>query len=276
LNPILKAWLSWAASHLLAVLGVGGLIYGLLVGEHVRALRAEADKTAAALVAVEAVKRGAVEGQLVARIALDAQQTELLKALQKIDGRVKAVEQSKTAITIEDKPVGHVDNPAAPTVWLENNHRFGLNLKTFEFWRKQEFGFEADVIAGPAGQRIENLAFHEYDPATHEEIKLEGVALKTDFRFVKEVGPVANPWHLRLAALGGTMGFGAGIQVNPWRGLLLTAGAAYKSGDPRGLVGLGWRLRFPWFDSTLGVNVLGTYGKTGFRGDAAGSVEVTR
>jgi hypothetical protein len=72
------------------------------------------------------------------------------------------------------------------------------------------------------------------------------------------------------------MGFGLAAQWNPWRGLLLSVGGAYKSGDPRALAGLGWRLRLPWLDSTLGLNGLVTFGKSGLRPDGAGSAEVTR
>lgn len=245
MNPLLKSGLLWAASHLLAVAGAVGLVYGVLVGEHSKKLLEAQDKLAAAQVAAEAEKRGAVEGKLVAALSLSVQQSEFIKALQKIDSRVKVVEQSKTTAIIEDKPAGHVDSAAAPTVWQDNDGpRFTLNLKTWEFTRRQEFVVAGVVAAGVAGQRIEKIELHEFNPVTHAEIPLTGVSLQTEFQFVKDAVGALSRWHLYgVVGVDHRLAFGLGAQLEPLRHFAVSVLGIYSTKDKegRGVVGLGYR-----------------------------------
>ncbi len=281
MSPVVRTVGAFVTSHLLAVVAACGLLYAVVTAEHHKALAAAQDKLAAAQVAAVAAKYEGVEGKLVSALSLSASQAEMIKALQKVDSRVKAVEQSKSTVTISDTPAGHVDVVAAPTRWSDDYHRFSLNLKDFSFTRKQAVVIEEVIASGPAGQRIEKFAFHEKDPELGTEIPLLGIDVKTDFKFTKDAEPPVAPWHPRAVFAVDTRGaVGGGVQANPYKGLTLGAIGLYGGSqkDFRGALTLGWRLRLGFIDTTISPNFY--YGISSKGGGAvtggAATIELTR
>ncbi len=215
---------------------------------------------------------------------MSVHEQELLKKLAAAGGNVSGHSTTTVAVhdTITAKPVYGPINQAEPEkteiAWNSGDGRFSLHLPDGVFARDQRFAVSTTVFVGPDGKTsVGATEFHEYSPLTGQEIPTAGATVKLglDVVYQKPAGP--GPWHPRLVALAAPVGVGIGGQLNPWRGLILTAGGLY--GTQKGLsgvVGLGWRLRLPFLDSTLGISGAVAYGKNGASGQPLGSVELSR
>lgn len=196
---------------------------------------------------------------------------------------------SRTAadITIKDSmtaapvyaPGASAEVKKAEINWTDEYGRFHLNLPSGLFTREQRFSWTSTLYVSPDGKtaRFADSEFREFSPKTGAEIPSAGTNMHVEIKTILEKSPEAAPWHPRLVAIGVPSAFGLGVQANPWRGLILTAGGIYGSKNGvEGTAGLGWRLRLPFFDSTLGISGLAAYGKSGLRIAPAGTIELSR
>ncbi len=217
--------------------------------------------------------------------AMTAREKETAKKVTDAGGRVSS--RTAAEISIKDSvqaapvyaPGASAEVKKAEINWTDPYGRFHLNLPSGLFTRNQRFTFSSTIYVGPDGKtRFANTEFREFSPTTGEEIPTTGANMKVTLQTILEKEPGKGPWHPRLAALvapGPALGVGG--QLNPWRGLTLTGGAIYgKAHNIEGVAGLGWRLRLPFLDSTLGLSGLGAYGKSGFRIVPALTVELSR
>jgi hypothetical protein len=216
--------------------------------------------------------------------SLSAHEQELLKKLADESGNISS--HATTSVAVHDtfvaKPVYGPINQAEPekteVSWDSGDGRFSLHLPEGTFTREQRFAVSTTIFVGPDGKTTVGASeFHEYSPATGQEIPTSGATVKLDLAVVNQKATAPGPWHPRVVALAAPSGFGLGGQLNPWRGLILTAGGLYGSQKGiQGAAGLGWRLRLPFLDSTLGVSAAWLYRPAGSSVAPIGSIELSR
>lgn len=287
MNPALQEALSKLTVRAIELIVVGLLIFGFLEYKQHARDAADAKKTAeeAKAIAAAAVKQGATPVQIVSAKEVAAQVkgdlVPFFAAMVAAGARPKEVATAQS--TFSDKSRGEetrvAGNPCPAHVVDVPARRFDFDMtkEPPELTRLQKFRAQLGIAETPNGkQKFTKFQLQELDPHTGAELATTGITTDLKVEVTPDLSGAPGPWHVRAAVLAGTMGFGVGAQLNPWSGLLLTVGGTYKKSDPRGVFGLGWRLRFPGFDSTLGLNLLATYGKSGFHGDAGGSAEITR
>lgn len=242
-----------------------------------------------ALLQQEYVKVAEENGLLKATATTQVQAVAAMKPAEAVVARKIAAAGGKIAetlsgdVTIYDHPViAPVVKTAAGETYHDEHERFSLfvtpeGLVTMD--RHQVFGFTGTIYVGPdQSTRFADMQFREYSPKDGSEIPSSGVKVNWKFAAVKLDAPAVSPWHGRLVALATPAdGFGLGGQINPWKGLIGSVGALYGSKPGlSGVAALGWRLRLPFLDSTLGVSGAYVYGKTGGHVAPAGSIEITR
>ncbi len=217
--------------------------------------------------------------------SMSSKEKEVTKKVTDAGGRVSS--RTAAEISIKDSvqaapvyaPGASAEVKKAEINWTDPYGRFHLNLPSGLFTRNQRFTFSSTIYVGPDGKtRFANSEFREFSPTSGEEIPTTGANMKVTLQTILEKEPGKGPWHPRLAALvapGPALGIGG--QLNPWKGLTLTGGAIYgKARSLEGVAGLGWRLRLPFLESTLGLSGLGAYGSSGFRIIPALTIELSR
>lgn len=275
---------------LIAVVGVAALALqiGWCRAQNVklRASQAEADQAKAR---VEAVLReqGGTKGRLIKEreAHLTDKTRKFVEAVKKADPGARVSSTSSTKITIEDTDTGRVEtapDQPCPSSVEDTHHRFRFDLPSGFLRRQQSFRLDQVFVRGVNGAyRVQQTDFREFDPKTGDEIPSTGVRVEGSFEFVEEKAPGPGPWHLRgVAAVAYPFGFGAGVQVTPWKNLTLGPILLYQpataSRPAAGVaaLGLGWRV----FGSTISVGPFAGFSTDGgrFVGGATATIEVTR
>lgn len=263
------------------------VLYLLVVNAKMRRLQAQRDKAQEAVLVLKAQELGAIRGELKSERAIRAGLSDDLRrfadAMRATDKRATVASSSSTTVHVSDTVHGSVNAPDSVntrTEWRDEHHRFRFTLPAGPLERRQSFRLSGVVVRGVTGSRFERVDFAELDPETGERIPLEGVEIAHEFKYTEEKESVSR-WHVRaVAAVDHRAAFGAGAQVNPAGGLTVGLVGLYdrKDSSVTGALHLGYRLRFPGFNSTLSV---GPYvGLSSNRPGAvlglAGTLEVTR
>lgn len=281
--------LALVASHLLALglaLGVGYLLVvnARLQHEVNEALVAKQQAFQQAATA-DGWKATAVASQSAMAAQVAALQASIEK-LRKAGGTVASTQH--TTATIHDTvPAAH---DVVAGEWHDEYHRFHLNIPTGILTRDQLFTYDAAVAIGPDGStRVLKESFEELDPTTRLVVPGPSPRLESHLSFAKDLGPAVPVFHPRVvAAIGLTGAPGGGVELlNLERlkapvlsNLNLSALALYDAKNSDAQVGgmLGYRLRFPFFDSNISVGPSLMYSlKRGTTSvGAAVTIEVTR
>jgi hypothetical protein len=287
-----KKFLALGAVGFVVLAAAGAAIYLVIVNARLRALQEQKDKAVAAALDAKAAELQAIKGIIESQRAIMAGLTGSLKVfateMAKIDKRATVAEHSRTEATIHDTIPGVVVTPTPEQEaggfrpeWHDAYHRFKFTLPAGPLDRKQLFRLEGVVVRGVKDDRFERVTFEELDPKTHEPIPLAdgSVELSHDFRFTKEEPP-QKVFHPRVVAAVDHMGeVGGGVQLLSWRSVNLSVVGLYniKTKQARGALAPTWRLRFPWFDSTLAIGPYGGVSTDGkLVGGAVATLELTR
>lgn len=186
-------------------------------------------------------------------------------------GRVS--ENIKGNVTVDTTTRGVAD--AAKAMCRDPFGTWQVDLATCTMERHERVSVGGTIYVGPDGKtRLADMHYTPISPLSGQPLSSDGIKAEWDFTVVPDQGQ-RSPWHTRLVGLyDGAPGLGA--QWNPISGLIATAGATYAKSDPRALGALGWRLRLPFIDSTIGGSIAATYGRGGLRWKPIVTIELSR
>ncbi len=254
--------LAWIGSHVAAVLVAGGLIYLAITAAHERELRKQAEAAAQKLQTEVAKQQGfqAVTPTSAGRTeaALSPEAKAELAAIRKTVRDTSVAVHALTEASLSSSSAGHLipATPTMPATCEDAFNRFRVSTADCRFDVRQKFRLEATVLRGIDGKtRFFKERLVELDPVTSVPIPGEPPQLTSSVQITEEAAPERV---FGLKVLGGVderFAPGAGLQfAEKWR-LSARALGFYspKDRDLRGLIGMGWRPKIPFFDSRVSL-----------------------
>jgi len=274
---------------LAALIGCAFLVFQVERGK--AETKAKAAELAATLDKVAVITREleGVQGTLIkerdAAHNLTTPESVFVNQIKAADPKATISSTSHTGVAIKDTDTAIATTAAGspcPSSIIDSHNRFRFELPNGPLYREQKFTLDVVTVRGvDGGYSVQKSDFREFDPTTGQEIPSAGISLEGNFQFVEERAAGPGPWHLRgVAAAAYPLGFGGGVQVNPWRGLTLGPVFLYQPATSKqsaafvAAFGAGWRV----LGSTIAVGPYAGVSSRGgaFVGGALATIEVTR